>query len=115
MLHGPRGRVSLLVVVGLFGVALLQLSLPSPAQTLDHTRQLSQVALPASGVVVAADAPLRVRDEPSPDGAILARIEPGSRVEVLEIGADGEWYRIRFGGAGVQAWVAAERRRGVRR
>jgi hypothetical protein len=52
---------------------------------------------------------LRVRAEPSADGAELAMLEEGAEVAILEgpvVGGDYHWYRVRYGTQGLTGWAA---------
>jgi hypothetical protein len=52
---------------------------------------------------------LRVRAEPSVEGAELAVLEEGDEVTILEgpvVGGDYNWYRVRYGAQGLTGWAA---------
>jgi hypothetical protein len=111
----PRRAMILLFLV----VACRPSDPPQPTPERVQAAATQQDAGEEPGTAVAVDrgatvsgtegSGLRVRAEPSVDGAEVAVLEEGAEVAILEgpvVGGDYNWYRVRYGAQGLTGWAA---------
>ena len=61
-----------------------------------------------TGVVTSDDTRLNVRAGPGVDYEVVAKLDPGDSVQILNLSDDGAWYEIRVPGASEDGWVTSE-------